>query len=411
MLRACGAWLARWERDRRAPEPAQLTGPVKERRLVAPHDRTLLAVIAAAVALTLAACGGSGPQTAAAPPVASAAAAAGSIPSSPAPARASLAETGSTLLFPLMGAWAAAYHRQYQNVSITVAGTGSGAGIAGAEDGTASIGASDAYLSSGDLVKDPALLNIPLAISAQQVNYNLPSLPRAVHLRLDGTVLAQMYEGKITTWNNPAIAALNPGVTLPGTRVVPLHRSDSSGDTFLFTSYLATQYPAWNTAIGYGTTVAWPAVRGALEEHGNKGMLAGCQATVGCVAYIGISYLSGALAAGLGEAQLANSLGQYELPTAGSISSAVASFVSSTPSNETISMVDGPASGGYPIVNFEYAIVSARQPSATRARDIKAFLHWAITTGNSAQYLDQVRFEPLPATVVSLSDDQIARIG
>jgi phosphate transport system substrate-binding protein len=375
---------------------------------VAPRYRTLLAAVAAALSLALAACGGSGSQGAA-PPTATPAA--GSVPSSPAPARASLSETGSTLLFPLMGAWATAYHKQYPNVSIAVAGTGSGAGIADASDGTASIGASDAFLSSGDLVTNPEMLNIPLAISAQQVNYNLPSLGRGVHLRLDGTVLAQMYGGKITTWNNPAIAALNPGVTLPGTRVVPLHRSDSSGDTFLFTSYLATQYRAWNTAIGYGTTVAWPAVRGALPEHGNSGMLAGCRATVGCVAYIGISYLSGALAAGLGEAQLANSLGQYELPTGATISAAVASFVSSTPTNETISMVDGPASGGYPIVNFEYAIVSARQPSATRARDIKAFLHWAITTGNSARYLDQVRFEPLPATVVSLSDDQIARIG
>jgi phosphate transport system substrate-binding protein len=384
---------------------------------VAPRYRTLLTAVAAASALaafplSLAACGGSDSHGSAAQSAPSAAVAtAASVPSSPAPARASLSETGSTLLFPLMGTWSVAYHKQYPNVSISTAGTGSGAGIADASDGTANIGASDAFLSSGDLVKNPELLNIPLAISAQQVNYNLPSLGRGVHLRLDGAVLAQMYEGRITTWNNPAIAALNPGVALPGTRVVPLHRSDSSGDTFLFTSYLATQYPAWNAAIGYGTTVAWPAARGALAEHGNKGMLAGCQATVGCVAYIGISYLSGALAAGLGEAQLANSLGQYELPTAATISSAVASFVSSTPTNETISMVDGPAPGGYPIVNFEYAIVSARQPSATRARDIKAFLHWAITTGNAAQYLDQVRFEPLPATVVSLSDDQIARIG
>jgi phosphate transport system substrate-binding protein len=388
---------------------------------VAPRYRTLLAAVPAGLALVLAACAGSGSQGSASqgsgsqgtapPPAVSPAAMIGNVPSSPAPSRASLSETGSTLLFPLMGAWAAAYHRRYPNVSIAVAGTGSGAGIADASDGTASIGASDAYLSSGDMVKNPTLLNIPLAISAQQVNYNLPSLPASVHLRLDGAVLAQMYEGKIATWNSPAIAALNPGVMLPGTRVVPLHRSDSSGDTFLFTSYLATQYRAWNTAIGYGTTVAWPGARGALAEHGNSGMRAGCEATVGCVAYIGISYLSGALAAGLGEAQLANSLGQYELPTAATISSAVTSFVSSTPTNETISMVDGPASGGYPIVNFEYAIVSAHQPSATRARDIKAFLHWAITTGNSAQYLGQVRFEPLPATVVSLSDDQIARIG
>jgi phosphate transport system substrate-binding protein len=323
----------------------------------------------------------------------------------------SLSESGSTLLYPLLAAWAAAYHRQYPQLTITTAATGSGAGIADASAGTVRLGASDAYLSSGDLVKNPSLLNIPLAISAQQVDYNLPSLGPGVHLNLDGAVLAQMYQGVITRWDDPAIAALNPGVPLPGTRVVPLHRRDSSGDTFLFSSYLSMHDPAWNAAIGYGTTVAWPAVPGAPALTGNSGMVAGCQATPGCVAYVGISYLSQALDAGLGEAQLANDSGQYLLPTAASISAEVSTFVSSTPANETISMVNGPDPGGYPIVNYEYAIVSTRQPSAVKARDIKAFLHWAITSGNAPSYLDQVRFQPLPGTVVSLSDAQIASIG
>jgi phosphate transport system substrate-binding protein len=339
---------------------------------------------------------------------------AGAIPLVPAPGNESLSETGSTLLFPLLRAWAGAYHQRYSQVSITTGATGSGAGTTGASAGTVNIGASDAYLSSGDLINNPRLLNIPLAISAQQVNYNLPGLKAGVHLQLNGTVLAQMYEGKITTWNDPAVAALNPGVTLPATKVAPLHRSDSSGDTFLFTSYLSTHNPTWNSAVGYGTTVAWPrgsSASGAAGEHGNSGMIAGCQATAGCVAYVGISYLSAALAAGLGEARLANASGQYLLPTASTISAAVATFVSSTPENETISMVNGPAAGGYPIVNYEYAIVSSAQPDATKARDIKAFLHWAITAGNSALYLGQVQFQPLASAVVSLSDDQIAKIG
>lgn len=309
-----------------------------------------------------------------------------------------------------MGTWAAAYHQRYPNVSITTAGTGSGKGISEASQGKADIGAFDAYLSSGDLVQNPALLNIPLAISAQQVNYNLPSLPTGVHLKLDGAVLAQMYQGTITAWNDPAIRALNPNVPLPGTRVVPLHRLDSSGDTFLFTSYLSTHSPGWNRAIGYGTTVAWPAAS-SVDAKGNGGMVTACKDTVGCVAYIGISFLNEARSKGLGWAQLANTLGQYELPDAATISAAVTSFVSSTPPNETISMVDGPASGGYPIVNYEYAIVSVRQRSAAIAGDIKAFLHWIITTGNSAQYLEGVRFQPLPASVVSLCDAQIAKIG
>jgi phosphate transport system substrate-binding protein len=379
---------------------------------VAPRSRMLLAA-AAAIPLLAVACGGApGPGQASSPAIAATVASAdGSLPASPAPAVVSLSESGSTLLYPLLAAWAAAYHRQYPQLTITTAATGSGAGIADASAGTVRLGASDAYLSSGDLVKNPSLLNIPLAISAQQVDYNLPSLGPGVHLNLDGAVLAQMYQGVITRWDDPAIAALNPGVPLPSTRVVPLHRRDSSGDTFLFSSYLSMHDPAWNAAIGYGTTVAWPAVPGAPALTGNSGMVAGCQATPGCVAYVGISYLSQALDAGLGEAQLANDSGQYLLPTAASISAEVSTFVSSTPANETISMVNGPDPGGYPVVNYEYAIVSTRQPSAVKARDIKAFLHWAITSGNAPSYLDQVRFQPLPGTVVSLSDAQIASIG
>jgi len=375
--------------------------------------RLLLAAVAAVPLMLTVACGSSGGSASgtSAPALSAASSGAGAPVLTPAAGPQTLTETGSTLLFPLIGAWAAGYHRQYPNVTVTTAGTGSGAGIAAASAGKASMGASDAYLSSGDLVTNPALLNVPLAIAAQQVNYNLPSLSAGVHLRLNGAVLAQMYQGKITTWNDPAIAALNPGVALPGTRVVPLHRSDSAGDTFLFTSYLSTHSATWNSAIGYGTSVGWPHAPRAVAEHGNAGMVSGCGATAGCVAYIGISYLSAALAARLGEAELANSQGQYVLPTPASISAAVASFVSSTPVNETISMVDGPASGGYPIVNYEYAIVSVKQPSAARARDLKAFLHWAITKGNAAQYLGAVRFQPLPAAVVSLCDAQIAKIG
>jgi phosphate transport system substrate-binding protein len=273
------------------------------------------------------------------------------------------------------------------------------------------IGASDAYLSSGDVVKNPALLNVPLAVSAQQVDYNVRGLGAGVHLKLNGEILAQMYEGKVTSWNAPAVAALNPGVKLPALKVVPLHRSDSSGDTFLFTGYLATHDAFWNSQVGYGTAVAWPVTSGPVSWVKNSGMVTGCKATPGCVAYVGISYLSRALADGLGEAQLKNAAGHYLLPTKASISAAAAAFASVTPSNETISMVDSPAAGGYPIVNYEYAIVSMKQPSALKARAIRAFLRWAITAGNSSPYLSQVRFQPLPASVVSLSSAQIAEIS
>jgi phosphate transport system substrate-binding protein len=378
---------------------------------VALRYRVLLAAVAAVPLVLATACSGGGNAAPGNTTGLSSADSGGPIPSTPALGRQTLSETGSTLLYQLMRNWVSAYQRQYPNVSITTGGTGSGKGISEASAGTVNIGASDAYLSSGDLVQNPALLNIPLAISAQQVNYHVPGLSQGLHLKLSGSVLALMYEGKITSWNDPAIRRLNPGVPIPGIPVVPLHRSDPSGDTFLFSSYLSTQSTDWNSTYGYGTSVAWPAVPGSAAAKGNSGLVAACKNTVGCVAYIGISFQKEAQNDQLGEAQLANTLGQWELPTATSISTAVASFVSFTPTSETISMVDGPASGGYPIVNYEYAIVSVKQRSAATARDIKAFLHWMITTGNSAQYLDPVQFQPLPPSVIQLCDAQIAKIS
>jgi phosphate transport system substrate-binding protein len=324
-----------------------------------------------------------------------------------------ISETGSGLLYPLARTWAAAYHQDNPAVTVTTASTGSGKGIAAASGGTADIGASDAYLSSGDLVKNNSLLNIPLAISAQTIIYNLPGLSKAVHVRLNGAVLAKMFEGTITMWDDPAITALNrnPHVILPPIRVVPLHRADSSGDTFLFTSYLSTQDQHWDAAIGYGTLAAWPKVPGARAEQGSVRTMDDCEATPGCVAYNGISYLSQAAKGGLGEAELANSVGNFELPTPRAISASIANFVSLTPPNETISMIDGPAVTGYPIVNYEYAIVSTRQPDTRKAGEIKAFLRWVITTGNQASYLGTVGFQHLPPALVTLGEEQIAEIG
>ncbi|HXZ71622.1 MAG TPA: phosphate ABC transporter substrate-binding protein PstS, partial [Streptosporangiaceae bacterium] len=312
--------------------------------------------------------------------------------------------------YPLFNLWAPAFHQKYPNVTITAQGTGSGTGISQAAAGAVDIGASDAYLSEGEMTKHKGLMNIPLAISAPQINYNLPGVTE--HVKLNGKVLAAMYQGTIKTWNDPQITALNPGVNLPNTPVVPLHRSDGSGDTFIFTQYLSKQDPdGWGKSPGFGTTVAFPAVPGALGENGNGGMVTGCADTPGCVAYIGISFLDQATQKGLGEAQLANVSGKYLLPDPQSIKAGAAGFASQTPANQAISLVNGPAADGYPIINYEYAIVQPKQKDAATAQTVQAFLHWALTDGSSPSFLDQVHFQPLPDLVVKLSMDQIAKIA
>jgi phosphate transport system substrate-binding protein len=338
------------------------------------------------------------------------------LPTSPNTAPETITETGSSLLYPLMGTWTSAYQKQFINssnapiVTIETGSTGSGTGITDAATGTVNIGASDAYLSSSDLQTYPSMVNIALAISAQQVNYNVPDVTAPI--KLSGTVLAEIYSGKITNWNDSAIAALNPGVSLPSLAIVPLHRADSSGDTFLFTSYLNAQDPSGWTSSNVGTTVTWPSVTGALAETGNGGMVTGCAATKGCIAYIGISYSSKTAAAGLGQAMLLNGAGQYEAPSATTISAEAAAETAKTPANETLSMINANASGGYPIINYEYAIVNTKQTNGAVAEDIRAFLYWTVHTGQSGtSYLNAVDFQPLPASVVTLTDNQIAKIG
>jgi phosphate transport system substrate-binding protein len=327
------------------------------------------------------------------------------------PSAGTVTETGSSLLYPLFNLWAGGYSNKYTSVTVSTASTGSGTGLADAANGTVDVGASDAYLAPSSLTTTPTLLNIPLAISAQLAAYNIPGV--TAHLVLSGKVLSQIYQGKITTWNDPAITALNPSVTLPNIPIVTLHRSDGSGDTFLWSSYLSDADPnGWGKTLGFNTTISWPNAPGALGENGNSGMLAGCKATVGCIAYVGISYLTQALQAGLGYAALVNGKGQTVLPTPTSIAVEAAGFTKKTPANGTISMIDGKVKGGYPIVNYEYAIVNSNQSSSSTAKDIRSLLEWIVNAkdGNASSYLTQVNFQPLPASIVAASLKQIKTI-
>ena len=360
----------------------------------------LMATAAALVPLTVLAAACSSSSTSSTSPSTSA-----SAPSS----GNTITETGSTLLFPLFGAWQSSYNSANPNVHIYSAGTGSGVGISSAATGTATIGGSDAYLSSADMVKYPGLLNIPLTVAAVMVNYNLPTVKAP--LKLDGTVLAQIYSGKITNWNDKAIAALNKGVSLPSVPITTLHRADSSGSSFLFTSYLNAQDPSgWPTA-NVGTTVTWPSTPKTEAETGSGAMVTGCAGIKGCIAYIGISYQSKTNAAKLGIASLLNKGGGYAQPTPAAISAALASFSNSTPASGSQPLINTSAATGFPIINYEYAVVQKKQPSAAEAASLKAFLTWAVTNGNASSFLTAVNFQALPANVVSISKTLISSIS
>jgi phosphate transport system substrate-binding protein len=318
-----------------------------------------------------------------------------------------LVETGSSLLYPLFNIWVGAYAATNPSADITTTSSGSGAGIAQAIKGLVQIGASDAYLSNTLAKNNPTMESIPLAISAQAINYNLPGM---TSLNLSGPILADIYTGKITQWNDPAIAAANPGVNLPNHVIIPVHRLDGSGDTFIFSQFLAFSTPAWASALHYGTTISWPAVNGELGGNGNSGVLAAVKSNPYSLGYIGVSYADKAAAAGLGVAALLDKHGEYVLPTSDNISAAAASVASTTPPDERISMIFSPGENAYPIVNYEYAIVNSTQPAAAVSAAIRTFLSWCITEGNNMSYLKQVHFLPLPPAVQALSQTQINNI-
>lgn len=322
-----------------------------------------------------------------------------------------LNETGSTLLFPLFQAWVAGYKSIAPDIGITAASTGSGAGERAALDGSVRIGSSDAYLSDRIAEQNPQILDIPLAISAVAINYNLPGLNGA-NMKIDGPTLAAIYAGNITEWDDPAIKAMNPTAALPHQTIIPVRRADGSGDTFVFTQFLDFSADTWENNPGYGTEIAWPNVAAEKAGEGNEGVVKTLASTPYAIGYVGVSYADRIAKAGLGTAKVKNQAGKFLLATQQSIADGAAELDPRTPPYERISLVFAPGDNSYPLINYEYAVVSKSQPNTAMAEALRHFLTWAIaeTGGNSQDYLKPVGFIALPDFIRALSEAQIGKI-
>jgi len=359
-------------------------------------------------ALALAACGGGGSSKSSSTTTSTAAPAAGLDVGNPA-SPVTLNESGASLLFPFLQELVTPLHDKYPNITLAPAAGGSGKGISDAIAGLVQMGGSDAYLSNGQLAQNPGLMNIPIAVSAQAVNYNLPGV---ASLKLSGDILAKIYQGAIKKWNDPAISALNSGVTLPATTIIPVRRVDSSGDTFLFTSFLSATNSQWQSGPGFSTTVTWPPAPGELTAQGNPGMVQTCKANPGCVAYVGVSAEAAAQQAGLGEAMLQNKAGNFLQPTSDTINAAVTAAGTTVPANLAVSLIYLPGAQSYPIVNFEYIIVKSTQPSADVAKAIRTFLAFAIdpSGGSTTALLSKENFVALPSSIIPKVNAAIAKV-
>lgn len=308
-----------------------------------------------------------------------------------------LVGAGSTFVYPLVSQWAGDFSKR-TGVTVNYGAVGSGGGIAAITDRTVDFGASDAPLTPDQLTKCNGCVEIPWALGGTSITYNVKGASQ--HLKLTGPVLAGIFLGKIKAWNDPAIAKLNPGATLPATRVAPVFRSDASGTSYNFTDYLSHVSPAWKAKVGTSTLPAFPAGQGAKGSSGVAGLVSH---TDGAVTYVDVAY---AKTSGLPYAAVQNAAKKFTLPDVATCKAAAAAARSPKP-NEAISIVDPPASApnAYPICTFTYAIVPKKSP---KAQTLKKFLTYAVTTGQ--QFGPKLLFAPLPSAVVAADKQAIASI-
>ena len=297
---------------------------------------------------------------------------------------ASITGAGSTLVQPLVGEWASGFASR-SGTSVNYSGVGSGTGIADISKGLVDFGASDAPLNPTQAAGCPGCTQIPWALSATGVGYNLPGVRR---LHLSGAVLAAIYQGQIQTWNAPQIKALNPGVNLPSTKITPVFRSDGSGDTYAFTQYLSSVSGSWRSSVGYGTAVSFPT---GASGKGNSGVAQVVESTPGAVAYIAVPYLIGQH---LPAAAVRNAAGKYEFPNLSNIENAAQSGRLGAGNAITIVNPARRYKIAYPISTFTYVIV---KPGQANNGLVKQFIKYALGPGHS--FGANIDFAPLPKAV------------
>ena len=311
-----------------------------------------------------------------------------------------LTGAGATFPYPLYSKWFDSYAAK-TGVKINYQPIGSGGGIRQLSEQTVDFGASDAPMKDDELAKAKggAILHYPMTLGAVVITYNLPEVKRP--LRLTGDVIADIYAGKITKWNDSRIAALNPGVALPGTDILVVHRSDGSGTSFIFTDYLSTVSPTWASGPGRGKEVQWPTGLGA---KGNDGVAGQVSQMAGAIGYVELAYANQNK---LAVAQLRNAAGRFVAPSTQSVTAAAAGVAKKLPANTDyrISIVNAPGKDAYPISSFTWILVYQNMADAAKAKKLNDFIRWAIHDGQAmAPALD---YAPLPSNVVKALDRRL----
>jgi phosphate transport system substrate-binding protein len=315
----------------------------------------------------------------------------GSSSTSEAQPTAVLGGAGSTFIAPLMTKWVGDYQQTHPTVQINFRAIGSGAGIEEFKKGYLSFGASDAPLNDEQIKEVSSLVQVPESAGPVCIVYNLPNL--SAPLRLSAKTLSDIYLGNIFSWQDPAIARDNPGVTLPKAAVIVVHRSDGSGTTHIFTSYLSKVSHDWSWKSGHGLSVTWPIGLGA---DGSKGMLAIVKETPGTIGYMELNY---AKQAGVPYASIQNAAGHFVQPSPASAAAAISAFGDALAKDVRTPIVDPPASAAdaYPITGLTFILIPKDRQDAAQQTAVRDFISFAISKGQGSA--EELSYAKLPDSV------------
>lgn len=296
---------------------------------------------------------------------------------------------GATFPYPIYSKWFDEYSKINAGVIFNYQAIGSGGGIKQITAKTVDFGATDGPMSMDQLTAAPGrIYHIPMVMGAVVVTYNVEGVSKG--LKLTGDVIADIYLGKITQWNDPRITEQNAGVNLPSSGIVVVHRSDGSGTSFIFTDYLSTQSSAWKSKVGKGTSVNWPV---GLGGKGNEGVSGLVKQTPGSIGYVELAY---AKQNNLPYASIKNQSGNYIEPTLASTSKAAEG--ANIPDDFRVSIVNSSSPEAYPIVSFTWLLIYKQMDNHVKGKSIVDFIKWAVTDGQ--KFAEDLDYAPLPPNVV-----------
>jgi phosphate transport system substrate-binding protein len=309
---------------------------------------------------------------------------------------------GATFPYPLYSKWFYEYTKVDPTVNFNYQAIGSGGGIRQITAETVDFGASDGALTDEQMKQAPGeLLHIPMTAGAVVITYNLPGISQ--HLKLSPDVVADIFLGKISRWNDPRMVKDNPGVKLPGDHIIVAHRSDGSGTTNIFTDYLSSVSDTWKSKVGKGTSVNWPV---GLGGKGNEGVSGLVKQTQGSVGYVELAY---AVKNDLPYADIKNKAGNFIPPTIESTTAAVNGKINSMPVDFRVSLVNPDGEDAYPIAGLTWILVYKNQTDKQKGKKIVEFLRWAVTDGQ--KYSADLLYAPLPESLVKKIEERIDQIS